>query len=81
MGGQAGFGPVPTTEDGGVPFAADWEARVYALATLLRRRGVINDHELRDAIERLPPQQYLAVSYWERWLGALELLVAEKGIA
>ena len=81
MGGEAGFGPVPVGDDGGVPFAADWEARVYALATLLRRRGVINDHELRDAIERLPPQQYLAASYWERWLGALELLVAEKGLA
>ena len=81
MGGQAGFGPVPAGEDGSVPFAADWEARVYALATMLRRRGVINDHELRDAIERLPPQQYLAASYYERWLGALELLVAEKGIA
>jgi nitrile hydratase len=48
---------------------------------MLRRRGVINGDELRDAIERLPPQQYLAASYYERWLGALELLVAEKGIA
>ena len=81
MGGQAGFGPVPAGEDGGPPFAADWEGRVYALATMLRRRGVINSDELRDAIERLPPQQYLAASYYERWLGALELLVAEKGVA
>ena len=81
MGGQAGFGPVPVGEDGGSPFAADWEARVYALATMLRRRGVVNDDELRDAIERLPPQQYLAASYYERWLGALETLVAEKGLA
>jgi nitrile hydratase len=80
MGGEAGFGPVPVGDDGGVPFAADWEARVYALATMLRRRGVINGDELRDAIERLPPQQYLAASYWERWLGALELLVSEKGL-
>ena len=80
MGGQAGFGPVPVPagEDGGVPFAADWEAHVYALATMLRRRGLVNDDELRDAIERLPPLQYLAASYWERWLGALELLVVEK---
>ncbi len=81
MGGQAGFGPVPAGEDSGPPFAADWEGRVYALATMLRRRGVINSDELRDAIERLPPQQYLAASYYERWLGALELLVAEKGLA
>ncbi len=80
MGGQTGFGSVPVGEDGGPPFAADWEARVYALATMLRRRGVFNSDELRDAIERLPPGQYLAVSYYERWLGALELLVAEKGV-
>jgi hypothetical protein len=81
MGGQTGFGPVPAADDGGPAFAADWEARVYALATVLRRRGVFNGDELRDAIERLPPQQYLAASYYERWLGALETLVAEKGVA
>ncbi len=81
MGGQAGFGPVPVGEDVAEPFGADWEAHVYALATVLRRRGVINGDELRDAIERLPPQQYLAASYYERWLAALELLVAEKGLA
>jgi nitrile hydratase subunit beta len=83
MGGQTGFGPVPVGRDGGLPeppFAADWEARVYALATLLRRRGLFNGDELRNAIERLPPAQYLAASYYERWLGAIEMLVAEKGV-
>jgi len=88
MGGQTGFGPVPVGEDDGPPptspspfFAADWEARVYALATMLRRRGVFNSDELRDAIERLPPEEYLAASYYERWLGAIEMLAAEKGVA
>jgi nitrile hydratase len=80
MGGQEGFGPVPVGQDGGPPFGADWEARVYALAAVLRRRGMINDDELRDAIERLPPEQYLAASYYERWLVALETLAAEKGV-
>jgi nitrile hydratase subunit beta len=81
MGGQTGFGPVPVDADGGRPFAADWEARVYALATVLRRRGIFNSDELRDAIEWLPPEVYLGASYYERWLGALEMLVAEKGVA
>jgi nitrile hydratase subunit beta len=88
MGGQTGFGPVPVEADGGPPptspapyFAADWEARVYALAAVLRRRGVFNGDELRDAIERLPPEVYLRASYYERWLGAIEMLVAEKGVA
>jgi nitrile hydratase len=80
MGGQTGFGPVLVGPDGGPPFAADWEARVYALATLLRRHGLFNGDELRNAIERLPPAQYLAASYYERWLGAIEMLVAEKGV-
>ena len=80
MGGQTGFGPVPTGQDGEPPFAADWEARVYALAAMLRRRGVFNSDELRNAIERLPPDRYLAASYYERWLAAIEMLVQEKGV-
>ena len=32
------------------------------------------------AIERLPPERYLAASYYERWLGALEVLAAERGV-
>jgi nitrile hydratase len=81
MGGQTGFGPVPADDDGGQPFTADWEARVYALAAVLRQRGVFNSDELRDAIERLPPEVYLSASYYERWLGAIEMLVVEKGVA
>jgi nitrile hydratase subunit beta len=80
MGGQTGFGPVPVGADGGPPFAADWEARVYALAAVLRRRGLFNDDELRDAIERLPPRQYLAAPYYERWLAAIEALADRKGV-
>jgi nitrile hydratase len=80
MGGQTGFGPVPVDDDGAVAFHADWEARVYALAAVLRRRGLLNGDELRDAIERLPPREYLEASYYQRWLGALETLVTEKGL-
>ncbi|HEV2934020.1 MAG TPA: hypothetical protein VGY96_12880 [Streptosporangiaceae bacterium] len=80
MGGQTGFGPVPAGADGEPAFAADWEARVYALAAVLRRRGLFNDDELRDAIERLPPAEYLAASYYERWLAAIEALADRKGV-
>jgi hypothetical protein len=79
MGGQAGFGPVPGTNEG--PAAhADWEAHVRALSTALSRRGVFTGDEFRDAIERIPPAEYLALSYYERWLRAMETLVAEKGL-
>ncbi len=80
VGGEAGFGPVPVDNDS-TTFDADWEARVWALNAVLRRHGVYNSDEFRDAIERIPPQQYLAASYFERWLLAIETLLAEKGAA
>jgi len=80
IGGQTGFGPVPVTDDGTPPFHVDWEARVYALAKVLQQRGLFNGDQLRDAIERLPPAEYLAASYYERWLGAVELLLTEQGL-
>ena len=77
MGGQGGFGPVPV--GGGEPrFPADWEMRVAALAAALMRRGTFTGDEFRDAIERIPPADYLALSYYERWLAAVEMLLAEK---
>ncbi len=80
VGGQTGFGPVPVAE-GTTQFAADWEARVWALNAVLRRRNVYTTDEFRDAIERIPPQEYLAASYFERWLLAIETLLAAKGAA
>ena len=81
MGGQTGFGPVPAEDDGRF-FHADWEARVYAIIRLLQRRGVISTafDDLRDAIERIPPAEYLSLSYYERWLRAAEMLLAERGL-
>ena len=81
MGGQTGFGPVPVDDDGRY-FHADWEARVYAIVRTLQRHGVINKEfdELRDAIERIPPTEYLNLSYYERWLRAAEMLLGEKGL-
>jgi nitrile hydratase len=75
VGGQSGFGPV-TVESDEPPFHADWEARVYALNVAMLRRGVYNLDQFRDAIERMPPAEYLAASYSERWLFAVESLTA-----
>jgi nitrile hydratase subunit beta len=80
MGGQDGFGPVPVGDDG-APFQADWEARVFALNRALRRNGVFSLDEMRDAIERIRPEVYLSASYYERWLIATEMILAEKGLA
>jgi nitrile hydratase len=79
MGGQSGFGPVPLQDDG-QPFEHDWEARVYALNGVLRRRGLYSTDEFRDALERIPPQEYLGLTYYERWLRAIETLLADKDL-
>jgi nitrile hydratase len=73
VGGLTGFGEVATEADE-VAFHADWEARVFALNSALIRRGVYNLDQFRDALERMPPTQYLAASYYERWLAAIETL-------
>jgi hypothetical protein len=79
VGGMEGFGAVPVTGDE-PPFKADWEARVFALASVLLRQGHFELDEFRDAIERMEPSAYLAASYYERWFHAVVTLLAEKGV-
>jgi len=79
VGGMEGFGPIDPRDDG-EGFHADWEARVYALNTALIRRGVYELDEFRDAIERMPPADYLAASYFERWFFAVRTLLRERGM-
>ena len=59
---------------------ADWERRVDAVHQALGARGIRTTDEMRRAIESLPPAQYEALSYYERWTAALEILLIEKGI-
>jgi len=40
---------------------------------------VYNLDQFRDAIERMPPEEYLAAGYYERWLAAIETLTAGYG--
>jgi nitrile hydratase beta subunit len=79
MGGMDGFGPIPR-EDNEPVFHADWERRVFALTLAMGGRRCYNVDELRRTIERIPPARYLAASYYERWLEAVEALLIEKGV-
>jgi nitrile hydratase len=45
------------------------------------QRGLYNLDQFRDAVERIDPAVYLGMPYYERWLTAIETLVAERGIA
>src|ERR1700729_3163757 len=79
VGGMEGFPPVEQEADEPA-FHADWEAHVFALNSALIGRGLYNLDEFRDAIEQLPPAEYLASSYYEKWFRAITALLARKGI-
>ncbi|MET7852956.1 hypothetical protein AB0D78_07650 [Streptomyces avermitilis] len=79
VGGMQGFGVVDIADDA-EPFRADWEARVVGLFNALRAQGVFNTDEFRDAIESMPPAEYLAASYYERWFRAICVLLERKGV-
>jgi hypothetical protein len=79
IGGMHGFGKVePDADDH--PFHASWEARVLAMQRAIRAARAWNIDQSRDAIERQPPQRYLAASYYERWLMGMETNAVEKGL-
>jgi nitrile hydratase subunit beta len=79
VGGMQGFGPVAPELDE-PPFHADWEAHVFAMNASLIGRGIYNLDEFRDAVELMPPQEYLAASYYERWFHAITRLLVDKGV-
>ena len=59
---------------------SDWERRVDAVHQALGAQGIRTTDEMRRAIESLPPERYEALSYYEKWTAALEILLIEKGI-
>jgi nitrile hydratase len=79
MGGMDGFGPLVREANEPV-FHAGWERRLFAMVNLAMRAAEVNIDEFRHAIERIPPGRYLASSYYERWLAALETLLVERGV-
>ena len=66
LGGMHGMGPIEYEKDEPV-FHHDWEARTYALSLALRLGGQFNLDAARNAIEQLPPADYLRMSYYEKW--------------
>lgn len=79
MGGMHGLGPIDYDPQEPL-FHAPWEARVHALNSALRAIGKWNIDAARHAIERLPPADYLRLTYYERWLARLEKDVRQYGL-
>jgi nitrile hydratase subunit beta len=80
LGGMHGFGPVNREHNEPV-FHSEWEKRVFGMVLTAMGRRVCNVDEFRRAIEHMPPAGYLAATYYEKWLHALESLLVEKGVA
>jgi nitrile hydratase len=79
MGGLQCFGPVQPERNEAL-FHAPWEKRALALTLAMGATGQWNIDISRAARESLPPAVYLASSYYEIWIRALEVLVLQRGL-
>ena len=80
LGGAHGFGPIAPEPDEPC-FMHEWERRAAALSLAMNATGTWNIDMVRHARERIPPAEYLAASYYEKWLKGLERLLVEGGLA
>ena len=70
-------GPVDQAEHD----VAYWERQVDAMMFMLRERGIIKDvSQLRDGIERLGPDVYHKLSYYERWAASAAATAVSSGV-
>ena len=74
MGGMHGFGAVVTAGSARTHDEA-WEVRAQFVALMSKASG----GSLRRHIEALPPAEYLASTYYARWLAAAENLHVDGG--
>ncbi len=84
MSGREPFaGLLPAADDEPV-FAEPWQAQAFALAVALNERGAFTWSEWADALSAELKAPHAAADghdYYERWLAALETLLASKGMA
>jgi nitrile hydratase len=59
---------------------ADWEVVADAVSQALGTKGIRTTDESRRAMEDMPADDYLALSYYERWVRSTEQLLVEKGV-
>ncbi|MBS0520174.1 MAG: nitrile hydratase subunit beta [Proteobacteria bacterium] len=79
MGGMDGFGKVEV-EANEPPFHERWEGRVLAMNRSMGFAGAWHIDDTRYAQETLPPQVYLAASYYWRWELAMEKNLIRRGL-
>ena len=79
MGGMDGFGKVEV-EPNEPPLHEPWEGRVLGMVSALWYARAWHIDDSRYAQETLPPQVYLAASYWWRWALGMQKNLFERGV-
>ena len=79
MGGMDGFGKVDPEPNEPV-FHERWERRVLAMSRAIGASGAWTIDMGRYGIELLPPDVYLASSYYKRWFLRLEQMLIQRGL-
>jgi nitrile hydratase beta subunit len=79
MGGMDGFGKVEV-EANEPPFHERWEGRVLGMQRSMGYAGAWHIDDSRFAQEELPPQQYLAASYYWRWALGIQNNILKRGL-
>ncbi len=80
MGGMHGFGPVVHEDDEPV-FHEPWEGRAWGMVNRFRAKVPQRDLGVTRAyIESIPPETYLRISYYERFLDATIRRAIDVGV-
>ena len=79
LGGMHGLGPI-VREENEPTFHDEWEGKALALARIGLAGGHFNLDEFRHDMEKIPPVEYLSISYYERWLEGTIAMLVEKGV-
>ena len=78
MGGAQRFRCTPVERNEEPP--DEFGKRVDALRQLLAQKKLMTVDELRRGIEAIPEDEYLSLTYYERWLRSITTLMLEKGV-
>jgi nitrile hydratase subunit beta len=80
MGGMHGMGPIQHEKNEPV-FHEPWEGRVYAMTRVVRAGGGRqNLDNSRHQLELMAPEEYLRMSYYERWFARLVDQLVKNGV-
>jgi len=78
IGGLSRYRCTPVERDEAPPDA--FGKRVDALRQILAAKRMMTVDELRRGIESIPEDAYFSMTYYERWMTSIALLMVEKGV-